>query len=286
MAHKAADYNRGAKGKVTTWRKYVDEEFQASTTLPLWREAFLGVDWLSLRLSPVFRGIGIPKGDGSAVVVVPGFMGSDQYLGDMNSWLRRIGYSPYSSGIGRNAECPDILSLRLQETIERAQEETGMRVHLIGHSLGGVIARGAAVRWPDQVASVTTMASPFRGVRVHPFVLQTAYLVRGRIVQRRVMANNNGGKKPKNTPNCYSGFCKCDFLNALRKKFPPEVPQMAIYTRTDGVVDWRCCINEMNDGSDIEVPGTHVGLAFNPQVYRHIGHFLAEPETYRQEPAA
>jgi len=266
------------------WGKYLEEEFQASTTLPLWREAFLGVDWISLRVSPVFRGVGVPRGDGSAVVVVPGFMGSDQYLGDMNGWLRRIGYTPYLSGIGRNAECPDVLSLRLHQTIERAYKETGGPVHLIGHSLGGVLARGAAVRWPEQVASVTTMSSPFRGVRVHPFVLQTAYLVRGRIMQRR--GNGVPGVPKAEAPNCYSGFCTCDFLSALRREFPKDVPQIAIYTKTDGVVDWQCCINEMNDGSDIEVPGTHVGLAFNPQVYRHIANFLAAPETYRQENVA
>lgn len=264
---------------MATWRKYLEEEFQASSTLPLWREALLGIDWLSLRMSPVFRGVGVPRGDGSAVVVIPGFMGSDQYLGDMNAWLRRIGYQPYLSGIGRNAECPDVLSLRLYQTIQRAYEETGGPVHLIGHSLGGVIARGAAVRWKDKVASVTTMASPFRGVRVHPFVLQTAYLVRGRIVQRRA-------RETEDAPNCYSGFCQCAFLSALRQPFPEDVPQMAIYTRTDGVVDWRCCINEFGDGSDVEVPGTHVGLAFNPQVYKHIGHFLADPETYREQTAA
>lgn len=263
----------------TTWPKYLEEEFQANSTLPLWREAFLGIDWIALRMSPVFRGIGIPKGDGSAVVVVPGFMGSDQYLGDMNAWLRRIGYAPYLSGIGRNAECPDVLSLRLRQTIQRAYEESGGPVHLIGHSLGGVLARGAAVRWPEMIASVTTMASPFRGVRVHPFVLQTAYLVRGRIAQRRARA-------PESMPNCYSGFCTCDFLQALRNEFPEDIPNIAIYTRTDGVVDWRCCINELDDGSDIEVPGTHIGLAFNPQVYKHIAYFLAAPESYRQEDVA
>jgi hypothetical protein len=87
-------------------------------------------------------------------------------------------------------------------------------------------------------------------------------------------------------PNCYSGFCTCDFLKALRDDFPSDIPQIAIYTKTDGVVDWRCCINEMDDGSDIEVPGTHIGLAFNPQAYKHIAHFLAAPEGYSQEDIA
>ncbi len=258
------------------WRKQVEEEFQASAALPLWREALLGVDWLSLRMSPVYRGNGIPRGDGSAVVVIPGFMGSDQYLGDMNAWLRRIGYQPYLSGIGRNSECPDVLTTRLRQTIDRAYAETGRPVHLIGHSLGGVLARAAAARWPSLVASVVTLASPFRGVRVHPFVLQTAYLVRGRIMQRQ--------RGPAAQPNCYSGQCACEFLNSLRKDFPSSVPQVAIYTKTDGVVDWRCCIN--SDGTDIEVPGTHVGLAFNPQVYKHIATFLAAPKSYRREDVA
>ena len=94
----------------------------------------------------------------------------------------------------------------------RAYEETGNPVHLIGHSLGGVIARASAVRWSDKVASVTTMASPFRGVRVHPFVLQTAYLVRGRVIQRR--GQSGAVKEKTNVPNCFSGFCTCEFLNS------------------------------------------------------------------------
>lgn len=241
--------------------------------LPLWREAFLGIDWLSLRASAVYRGIGVSRGDNSAVVVIPGFMGSDQYLGDLYAWLRRIGYQPYLSGIGRNTECPNVLAERLLETVQQAYDETGRKVHLIGHSLGGVLARGVATLHPQLVASVVTMAAPFRGVRVHPLVLQTAYLVRGRILARR-----NG---PAVLSDCYSGTCTCEFLNALRKKFPASVPQIAIYTKGDGVVDWRCCINE-DPGADIEVPGTHVGLAFNQQVYRHIATFLAAPRRYKR----
>lgn len=261
---------------MTSWRDRLQREFEASTTLPLWREAFLGIDWISLRMSLVYRGIGIPMGDRSAVVVIPGFMGSDQYLGDMNSWLRRIGYRPYLSNIGRNADCPDVLATRLHETILRAYQETNGKVHLVGHSLGGVLARGAAVRWPNLVASVTTMASPFRGVRVHPFVLQTAYLVRGRI-------QRSGTTEEK--PNCFSGYCSCAFVTALTEEFPASIPQQAIYTKNDGVVDWRCCIND-DPETDIQVSGTHVGLAFNAQVYKQIANFLAESRSYQQEDVA
>src|SRR5712692_10400536 len=105
-------------------RKFIEEEFKADSALPLWREALLGIDWLSLRMSAVYLGIGIPHGDNSRVIIIPGFMGSDQYLADMYAWLGRIGYEPYHSGIGRNAECPEILTMRLHETIDHAYEET------------------------------------------------------------------------------------------------------------------------------------------------------------------
>lgn len=242
------------------------QEFQPQN-LPIWREALLGVDWLALRLSDVNRGIGVPRGDGSPVVLVPGFMGSDRYLSDMRNWLSRIGYSPYLSGIGRNLQCPEVLSQRLHQTMLRATEETGEKVHLIGHSLGGVIARGAATQWPELTASLITMGAPFRGVRAHPFVILAASIVRGGIVASRL-------DKADEKPDCYTGKCECAFVKGLKKALPDSVSQTAIYTKTDGVVDWRRCVRGLEE-TDIEVSGTHVGLAFNRTVYSHIAERLA-----------
>jgi triacylglycerol lipase len=247
---------------VANWQPPDASEFEAMA-LPLWREALVGMDWLSLRASPVYRGIGVPHGDGSVVVLIPGFLGSDQYLGDMFSWLRRIGYQASMSGIGRNAHCPDQLSARLMETVANAYRDSGRRVHLVGHSLGGTLARSVAVRRPHQVASVTMMASPIRAIRAHPMVLGAAMVVRRRI---HLEADAE--------PGCYSGLCGCDFVNALRRPIPDSVLQAAIYTKTDGVVDWRCCING-DPATDFEVRGTHAGLVFNPEVYRRVANVLA-----------
>lgn len=246
------------------------EEFQPQN-LPIWREALLGVDWLSLRVSSVHRGVGIPRGDGSAVVLVPGFMGSDRYLGEMRSWLSRIGYAPYLSGIGRNIQCPSVLSDRLHQTMLRAADDVGGKVHLVGHSLGGVIARGAAIQWPELTASVITMGSPFRGVRAHPFVILAATIVRGGIAATR-------RELPNTEPDCYTGKCECDFVQALKNVMPESIAETAIYTKTDGVVDWRRCQNGLSE-TDIEVTGTHVGLAFNRTVYGHIADRLAAART-------
>src|SRR5687768_14555146 len=108
---------------------------------PILREVFWGVDWLSLRASRVYYGFGAPRGDGSAVVLIPGFLGTDYYLTELYLWLRRIGYKPYMSKIGWNADCLDKLGRRLIETVARAEAQTGKPVHLIGHSLGGILAR-------------------------------------------------------------------------------------------------------------------------------------------------
>jgi triacylglycerol lipase len=232
---------------------------------PVWLEALAGLDWFALRASPVFYGLGIPRGDRSAVIVIPGFLGTDLYLREIHLWLQRIGYSSYLSGIGRNAECLDVLTDRLLETITEANKKTGRKVHLIGHSLGGILARAAASIKPDQVSSVITLGSPFRGIRSHPMVLQAAEMVRARINRER------GASGP---PGCYTGFCGCAAVASLTKPFPASIAQTAVYTKQDGIVDWRFCINE-DPKTDCEVIGTHVGLVFNAYVYELIASRLA-----------
>jgi pimeloyl-ACP methyl ester carboxylesterase len=233
--------------------------------LPIWREALLALDWVGLRASSVYRGVGIPHGDGAPVILVPGFLGADPYLTEMRAWLKRIGYRPYASGIGQNADCPDILAQRLQATIDQACLETHRKVHLVGHSLGGVIARVAAVRFPHQIAQVITLGSPVNSVRTHPFVLTAARFVRGRILWRRGSQVDS---------DCYTGRCGCSFLEHVRQEIPSSVLHASIYTRSDGIVDWRSC-QEQNGSPNIEVRGTHIGLAFNADVYRNVALLLA-----------
>lgn len=237
-----------------------------SADVPLWREALFGVDWLALRLSPVYYGIGVPRGNGAPVIVIPGFLGSDNYLIELYYWLRRIGYKSYYSRIGRNAECPDVLTQKLFQTMDQAYEETGRKLHLVGHSLGGLLARSAAGQRPEQVEQVISLASPFRDIRVHPMILAAAGFVRGRIVRER---GDDHAKR-----GCYTGNCTCQFADSLRNDMPNGMKRTAIYTKTDGVVDWHSCIED-DDKFNIQVVGTHSGLAFNPQVYRTIGALLA-----------
>jgi triacylglycerol lipase len=238
----------------------------AQADITIWKEALFGADLLLLHSSPVYYGLGIPRGDGSAVVLVPGFLGTDAYLSQLHSWLGRIGYRPYFSGSGLNAECPNLLiQLRLNENIDRARADTGKKIHLIGHSLGGIIARAVAGQRPNDIASVISLASPFRGTVVHPTVLKAAETVRKHILEEH---------GPGVLPTCYTGHCTCEFLSSLRRDIPNSVLQTAIYTRNDGIADWRYCMTGAME-NDFEVAGTHIGLAFNASAYSIIAKRLA-----------
>ncbi len=246
-------------------RTDVRKDYQA-VPLPIWMETMAGVEMLYLRVSPVYWGFGVPHGDGSAVVVVPGFLLTDLYLTEFRNWLRRIGYRPYGSGIPINAECPNILiKQHLVETVETAYRETGRKVHVIGHSLGGVLARAIASQMPERVASVITLGAPFRGVSVHPWILSAVNLVRGQIRNR----NSEGVLSA-----CYTGACTCRFLESLVVNLPRSVRRTAVYTKSDGIVDWKVCMTGRK-ANDFEVSGSHIGLVFNPMVYDLVAHRLA-----------
>jgi len=232
-----------------------------------WTEVLFGAEVLLLHAAPVYYGFGVPRGDGSAVVIIPGFLGTDIYLTELHAWLGRIGYRPYFSGIGINADCPNLLIQRhLNETIERALDETGRKIHLIGHSLGGVIARSVAGQRPKDVVSVTTLAAPFRGT-----VMTRSVFLAAEAIRKRILEEHGRGV----LPDCYTGRCTCNFINSLKRDVSDSMLETAIYTRHDGIVDWRYCMTGKPE-VDFEVAGTHVGMAFNPLAYTIVAERLAK----------
>ncbi len=222
-------------------------------------ELLVGLDYARLHVSPVYYGVGVPRGNGEPVILVPGSLASDCATLEMRLWLGRIGYKAYTSGIGRMNDCPDIMRDKLLETIDRACEETGKKVTIVGHSIGGMIARGAALKRPGKVKRVIMLASPFCHPRAHPLVMKAIGLVHGRRLNRHLHRTEN---------SCL----KC-FVDAMTKPMPFGVTSASIYTKTDPVVDWRDCVTHDVE-RDYEVTGTHLGLVVNPQVYQIIAELL------------
>jgi pimeloyl-ACP methyl ester carboxylesterase len=255
--------------------RFVHEDERTAWT-GLWHEMLAPAEWLRLRASAVYRGDGVPRGDGAPVVLVHGFLTRGGYLAPFRTWLQRIGYSARIADIGWNADCTDVLTERLLGIVRQTFDATGARVHLIGHSFGGVLSRAAAARARDRVASVTTLGSPFRGLALNPVLRLGAAAVRAGIHARRGDAVQAG---------CLTLACRCPSVRALQAPLPSDLPQLAIATRYDGVADWRYGVDRATTAT-LEVTASHVGLVLNPAAYRTVAtHLAAASREATQVPA-
>jgi len=236
----------------------------------LWPELFWIGEWAQLRTSLVYEGLGIPHGSGEPVIVVPGFLGSDQHTAEMRGWLDRIGYSPHESGIGHNIDCPDISLERLEETVASVVERSGRATRIVGHSLGGMLARSVAVRRPSLVRQVITLGSPLRVISAHPLVLWVARLLRDVTPAPDRSPRRHGD-------HMHDGTCACELMDSLARPFPEVVDRTSVYSRRDGIVDWQACVDAA-PGQNVEVSTSHLGMLVNKNVYRAVAEALAAPE--------
>lgn len=218
-----------------------------------------------LLVDPVWRGVDLPRGDGEPVLLVPGFLAGDQSLSVMASWLRKLGYRPRRAGMSFNVACADIAVDRLEKVLAHAHLRSGRKVAIVGHSRGGHFARALAVRHPEQVSQVITMGS---GLDV-PFDISepTRFAVEG---ARRMVARRDPERAAL---GCFTDACLCRYAHDYRSPFPEAVPLTSIYSKGDGVVRWRACV--VPYARNVEVTGSHIGLAFNRHSYREIARTLA-----------
>ena len=255
----------GATAPFTT--DNLDDHSVQPVLTPIANEARWYRDWLQLRFSPVYYGLGIPHGNGEPVVVVPGFMGTDLSLMELFWWLGRIGYEPYYSGLGVNIDCPDASTDLVLNTVRRARAETARRVHLIGHSLGALIARSVAFEHADDVDLLISMAAPFNEVAyVHPTLIEAMAAVR----------RQAGGHLTWNiAPTCYSGHCSCRFTANIMRPQRPTFRRRALYATRDGLVRPESC-QEGEPEYNIGIATSHYGMIYNSEAYRRVASLLAE----------
>lgn len=239
-------------------------------TEPTWwgthlREIRWQAELARLLADPVWRHVDLPRGDGEPVLLIPGFLAGDQSLSVMASWLRKLGYRPRRAGMSFNVACSDIAVDRLEKVLAHAHLSSGRKVAIVGHSRGGHFARALAVRHPEQVSQVISMGS---GLDV-PFDISepTRLAVEG---VRRMVARRDPERAAL---GCFTHACLCRYARDYRSPFPETVPLTSIYSKGDGVVRWRACV--VPYARNVEVTGSHIGLAFNRHAYREIAHTLA-----------
>jgi triacylglycerol lipase len=228
---------------------------------PLWRESRIALEAATLRRSGVWAGEGVVPGDGRAVLLIPGFLAGDGTLATMTMWLRTHGYRTRRGGIRANVSCSEAACARLETRLEAFAEAEGQPVTIIGQSRGGIFAKALAARRPDLVSNIITLGAPtVSQLRVHPLVLAQVGLV---------AALGSGHVPGLFSLHCLRGHCCQRFREALHGPFPEDVPWTAIYSRSDGIVDWRVCVDPQATEC-VEVKASHCGMALNAAVYREI----------------
>jgi pimeloyl-ACP methyl ester carboxylesterase len=207
----------------------------------------------SLLLSPLL--MRAPKGDGHPVLALPGFLASDLSMAPMRRYLRELGYDTYAWKMGRNIGGVSRLRAALRDRLAEIHESCGRKVSVVGWSLGGVYARDLALQAPDLVRCVVTLGSPF--------------------------ANDVRATNATRLYEALSGETVGDDAE-LRKAIAGDlpVPSTSIYSRTDGVVNWRTCLQRPSDTAEnIEVHlASHTGLGVNAAALWAVADRLAQPE--------
>jgi pimeloyl-ACP methyl ester carboxylesterase len=199
--------------------------------------------------------VNAPRGDGHTVLVLPGFTAGDQSTLILRRILKRLNYNPLPWELGQNTGSPE-LQQRLRDRFALLVDRHPEPISLIGQSLGGVFARVLAHEWPDEVRQVITLGSPFASHSpdtVNSLVSRLFQQVSG--LTREEMQSQ---------------------MNAFPTNSPP-VPSTAIYSRSDGVVHWSTCLEyEGEQAENVEVVGSHSGMAFNPLVLNVIADRLSQ----------
>jgi pimeloyl-ACP methyl ester carboxylesterase len=232
---------------------------------PLWRETRFPAERLALAVDPVMRCEGVPEGDGSAVLLIAGFMAGDPTLGTMAGWLKRLGYAPRRAGLRANVDCATRAADRLEERVRELHAETGRRVSIVGQSRGGTLARLLAHRAPESVAGIVTLGSPLLDeLAVHPWVKLNVRLVAALGTLRVPGLFSHA---------CGDGECCAASRDLAACEFPGGVGFVSVHSRSDGIVDWRSCVHPA--ASNVHVGASHCGMAVNADVYRVIARSLA-----------
>jgi pimeloyl-ACP methyl ester carboxylesterase len=205
-----------------------------------------------------------PAGQALPVLLIPGFMAGDASLTALAGWLRRRGHEVRGSGMLFNVGCAGRELGRLQEKLD----EFDGPVIVIGQSRGGTLARGLAAGHPDQVAGLVTLGSPVLDpLAVSPSVMRTV---------RSVARLGDIGMPGVFSSDCMDGACCADFNSLIRAPLDPDMPALAVHSHSDGIVDWRACLDPY--ANCVEVDGSHCGMAVNPAVYRELEVTLEQVE--------
>ncbi len=201
----------------------------------------------------------LPKGDGHAVLTLPGFMATNNSTRPLRGLLTDLGYEAHGWDSGRNVRVNEELITKLEMQIDRLNDVSGGKISLVGWSLGGVLARELAKLKPDAIRQVVSLGSPISDDRNHTNAARLFKFFNGDEPE-----NLRGGQ--------FQGL-----------DMAPPVPTTSILTKTDGIVHWRGSVQDPKKtngfpSENIVVYASHCGLGVNPSVMVALADRLAQDE--------
>jgi pimeloyl-ACP methyl ester carboxylesterase len=192
--------------------------------------------WLLPRMWRLFGSTKpIGPADGPPVLVIPGFVAHDRTTEPLRRELARAGWRVHGWGMGMNLGVRADTVERLQRRIEEIGGEEP--ILLIGWSLGGLFARELARAAPDRIRAVVTLGSPFSGDPKQNNVWRFYELIAGH---------------------------KVDDPPLARITDKPPVPQLALWSRRDGLVAPRSArgLDHERDQA-VEMDCTHMAFGIS-----------------------
>jgi pimeloyl-ACP methyl ester carboxylesterase len=194
-----------------------------------------------------------PRGDGHAVLVLPGLLASDNSTQALRWFLRGLGYRVQGWGLGRNVGPSKEILAGLPRLLTRLAADGP--VSIVGQSLGGVFGRELARRQPELVRQMITLGSPFAMTDSRQSRADRAY---------RSQAARHADT--------------LHLADSARPNRPIPVPSTAVYSRRDGIVHWHSCIEpESERHENVEVRCGHLGMGVDPATLWIIADRLAQP---------
>ncbi len=195
-----------------------------------------------------------PRGDVHPVLVLPGLLAGDVSTTLLRGFLLGLGYQVQGWGLGRNVGPTADVVAGMPRALEKLARLADSPVSVVGWSLGGIYARELARRRPDLVRQVITLGSPFA--------------IRDRRQSRASWTFERHAHEHAEHFDIPAGQ-----LSA-----PVPVPSTAVYSRRDGIVDWRCCIDPPGPGrQNVEVRCSHLGFGHDAATLWLVADRLAQP---------
>lgn len=194
-----------------------------------------------------------PQGQGPIVILVHGLFHNPSAWIFFQRWFKKQGYPvacfAYPSWKTNWSSTEDKLVIFLQQILKDHPQQD---VHLVGHSLGGLLLRAALGRleYAPQIRSLSTLGTPYQGSKLAPFALNSL----GRYLY-------------------YQGT-KIQELNA--RPFPHQIPVLAFKAPVDNMVLPNSALQCPLAHSTTQETGyrSHLTMVYDPQIFKAMLAFI------------